>query len=220
MWGSPWRRIPLCRPWAHEVAAAQLNMPWNTPRQCERSIDATLAVAQADARWRCGGRMSAVRFGTGRTWSFSAGNRSMPRPPSELWRAPTENDARRKEEHWREAGLDQLAWTARVPREQVDERTATVYVRTLAHAPDVDWRMPPSTWSYLYANGSVDVWWRRTSPPRRSAAPAAHRPGAGLPGCPGAFASTGVAPREHVDRRRAPGGRVLRARWTTSTCPT
>jgi hypothetical protein len=117
---------------------------------------APLAVERTQDMIVVHGRDFALTFdrGSGRVcgWNFRGQALVRSGPMLNLWRAPTDNDARRMAARWRASGLDRLREVARcLSVEQVDPHVVRVRVETVDEQVGVTSR-------YLYAvYGSGDV---------------------------------------------------------------
>jgi beta-galactosidase len=147
-------------PWAaqgHEVAWAQFLLPFAlAPETRHQGAMAPLAVERTQDMIVVHGRDFALTFdrGSGRVcgWNFRGQALVRSGPMLNLWRAPTDNDARRMAARWRASGLDRLREVARcLSVEQVDPHVVRVRVETVDEQVGVTSR-------YLYAvYGSGDV---------------------------------------------------------------
>jgi beta-galactosidase/beta-glucuronidase len=144
-------------PKGHEVAWAQFLLPGKTPaeRVDTAGMPAVTVTETADTVI-VGGAAFAITFdrGTGRICGWTQEGRDVVTegPALNLWRAPTDNDARQYGALWQEAGLDRLTETAtEISVDQPASYVAHVKVKTETQVEGVSAR-------YTYAvYGSGDV---------------------------------------------------------------
>jgi len=141
----------------HLVAHEQFLVPWDVPDEAPISLSGlpTLHVADTEETLSIRGEGFVAVFakgdGTLRSWRQEGQELLAGGPRLNLWRAPTDNDARRMASLWRGAGLDRLV--ERLIAFDVDQpapQAVVVRVRTLAHAPDLDPQMAGFTVTYTY----------------------------------------------------------------------
>ena len=130
-------------PKGHEVAWAQFPLPVSAPadRVALKGMEA-LSVKEGEASIRVDGDGFALTFDrrTGHITGWQVGDQDVvvSGPQFNLWRAPTDNDAKRMEALWREAGLDTLEETATdVSAVQIEPQSVRVTVTTTTSIPGV-----------------------------------------------------------------------------------
>jgi beta-galactosidase len=154
--------LPGDRAWAargHEVAWAQFQLPFSSPGQIvPLGIMPPLTVEESQAHVSIRGAGLAVTFDrrSGHISRWQHRGRVVVRrgPHLNLWRAPTDNDARRMAPRWQEAGLDRLCERAvAVSVERVSP--SVVRVRVEAADPHLGVK---STYDYaLYGSGDLEL---------------------------------------------------------------
>ena len=151
----------MMMPMGHEVAWAQFALPVDQPARVPVGVMPSVHLAEADGRVTVQGDRFAIVFdrATGRLMAWEQVDHQgvawpvvLNGPTTNLWRAPTDNDARSMAGRWREAGLDVLTETAEtVTVEQLAPEVVKVTFKMEASAPDVT-----SAFAYtIYGNGDV-----------------------------------------------------------------
>lgn len=151
----------------HVVARAQLAMPWSAPRPEPLTAEGmpALALHDGDDDVVVEGKGLAVRFtkcdGALASWRVDDRELLLAPPRLSLWRAPTDNDARRMAGLWRAAGLDRLEEHLKEFRAtQPAPHAARVETTVQVYAPDVDPQLAGFRVTYTYtvhATGDIVV---------------------------------------------------------------
>ncbi|MGC9348455.1 MAG: glycoside hydrolase family 2 TIM barrel-domain containing protein [Anaerolineae bacterium] len=144
-------------PTGHEIAWAQFPLPVASPVELpDTQRMPPVDVKESEPRVVIEGEDFSITWdkGTGRiaAWTFRGAPVVLAGPALNLWRAPTDNDAKRMADLWHEAGLDEVGEQLEaITVDASDAKVARVAVRMSTSVPDVVSR-------YAYAvYGSGDV---------------------------------------------------------------
>lgn len=146
----------------HEVAWAQFKMPFEVPAPAVMPLEEMppLQLAESGEAVSIQGPDFRVVFnrskGTITSWRYQGRELLARGPRLNLWRAPTDNDARTLERSWREAGLDRLRHQVKeVKVRQVQPQVVQVHIRTYVAAPGHAAGFESEYHYTLYGSGDV-----------------------------------------------------------------
>jgi beta-galactosidase/beta-glucuronidase len=140
------RRLFAATPWAeagHVVAWSQFRLPFPAPKPQLVPLAGmpTLRVEEDAGAVTVSGQGFEIVFGraegTIRSWRYRGADVLVEGPRLSIWRAPTDNDARRMAGIWRQFGLDRLRHLVReVTLMERGDRAVVIEVRAFVSAPD------------------------------------------------------------------------------------